>query len=169
MKKYNDLYTLEYEKMDKNCPLSEYPFPAFKRDSYLSLNGIWKHKITKNEYDIANINDDILVPFPIESKASLVQKKLNKGEFIIYKKEFSLKKSFIKDYTFLHFLGVDQQYYIIINGKRLEWITPLNFPTKIDIFFCIFPTKIKMIFCIIIILVKINIPFICFYYMQKLD
>ena len=80
MKKYNDLYTNEYEKLDKNCPLPEYPFPAFKRDSYICLNGIWKHKITKNELDLNNINDDILVPFPIESKASLVQKRLNKGE-----------------------------------------------------------------------------------------
>ena len=137
MKKYNDLYTDEYEKLDKNCPLSEYPFPAFKRDSYLCLNGIWKHKITKNELDLNNINDDILVPFPIESKASLVQKRLNKGEFIIYKKEFILDKSFIKDFTFLHFLGIDQQYHIILNGQKFDWITPLNFPTKIDVSKCI--------------------------------
>lgn len=137
MKKYNDLYTDEYEKLDKNCPLSEYPFPAFKRDSYICLNGIWKHKITKNELDLNNINDDILVPFPIESKASLVQKRLNKGEFIIYKKEFILDKSFIKDFTFLHFLGIDQQYHIILNGQKFDWITPLNFPTKIDVSKCI--------------------------------
>ena len=137
MKKYNDLYTNEYEKLDKNCPLSEYPFPAFKRDSYICLNGIWKHKITKNELDLNNINDDILVPFPIESKASLVQKRLNKGEFIIYKKEFILDKSFIKDFTFLHFLGIDQQYYIILNGQKFDWVTPLNFPTKIDVSKCI--------------------------------
>ena len=137
MKKYNDLYTNEYEKLDKNCPLSEYPFPAFKRDSYLCLNGIWKHKITKNELDLNNINDDILVPFPIESKASLVQKRLNKGEFIIYKKEFILDKGFIKDFTFLHFLGIDQQYYIILNGQKFDWVTPLNFPTKIDVSKCI--------------------------------
>ena len=137
MKKYNDLYTDEYEKLDKNCPLSEYPFPAFKRDSYICLNGVWKHKITKNELDLNNINDDILVPFPIESKASLVQKRLNKGEFIIYKKEFILDKSFIKDFTFLHFLGIDQQYHIILNGQKFDWITPLNFPTKIDVSKCI--------------------------------
>ena len=137
MKKYNDLYTDEYEKLDKNCPLSEYPFPAFKRDSYICLNGIWKHKITKNELDLNNINDDILVPYPIESKASLVQKRLNKGEFIIYKKEFILDKSFIKDFTFLHFLGIDQQYHIILNGQKFDWITPLNFPTKIDVSKCI--------------------------------
>ena len=109
MKKYNDLYTNEYEKVDKNCPLSEYPFPQFKRDSYVCLNGTWKHKLTKNINDLSNINDDILVPFPLESNASGVKKRLNNGEYIIYKKEFTLDEKFIKDFTFLHFLGVDQQ------------------------------------------------------------
>ena len=133
MKKYNDLYTNEYEKVDKNCPLSEYPFPQFKRDSYVCLNGTWKHKITKNINDLSNINDDILVPFPLESNASGVKKRLNNGEYIIYKKEFTLDERFIKDFTFLHFLGVDQQYYIILNDHKFDWITPLNLPTKIDV------------------------------------
>ena len=133
MKKYNDLYTNEYEKVDKNCPLSDYPFPQFKRDSYICLNGTWKHKVSKNDKDLNNINEDILVPFPIESIASGVHKRLNKGELIIYKKEFTLPKEFIKENTFLHFLGVDQQYYIILNDKKYDWITPLNLPTKIDV------------------------------------
>ena len=80
MKKYNDLYTNEYEKVDKNCPLSEYPYPNMKRDSYKSLNGIWNYKITKNPNDLSNISDEILVPFPIESNASLVGKKLKKKQ-----------------------------------------------------------------------------------------
>lgn len=133
MKKYNKLYTPEFEKFDKNCPLNEYPFPQFKRDSYICLNGIWKHKTTKNINDLNNINEDIIVPFPLESIASGVNKKLNKNEYIIYKKEFDLDSSFIKENTFLHFLGVDQQYYIILNGNKYDWITPLNFPTKIDV------------------------------------
>lgn len=133
MNKHNDLYTLEFDNLNKNCPLSEYPFPQFKRDSYVCLNGIWKHKITKNINDLSNINEDILVPFPIESNASGVQKRLQKGEYIIYKKEFTLDSNFIKDYTFLHFLGVDQQYYIILNDQKYDWITPLNLPTKIDV------------------------------------
>lgn len=133
MKKYNDLYTTEYEKVNKKCPLSEYPFPQFRRDSYICLNGTWKHKITKHINDLSNINEDILVPFPIESNASGVKKRLNDGEYIIYKKEFTLDEAFIKDYTFLHFLGVDQQYYIILNNYKFDWITPLNLPTKIDV------------------------------------
>ena len=39
MKKHNNLYTSEFEKIDLSKPLSEHPFPQFKRDSYFSLNG----------------------------------------------------------------------------------------------------------------------------------
>ena len=133
MKKYNKLYTAEFEKFDKTCPLNEYPFPQFKRDSYICLNGIWKHKVTKNINDLNNIDKDIVVPFPIESIASGVNTRLNKNEYIIYKKEFDLETSFIKQNTFLHFMGIDQQYYIILNGQKYDWVTPLNFPTKIDV------------------------------------
>lgn len=30
------------KRLDKNNPLSEYPRPQFVRDSYISLNGMWK-------------------------------------------------------------------------------------------------------------------------------
>jgi beta-galactosidase/beta-glucuronidase len=133
MLNFNKLYSNEYEKMDKNCPLSEYPFENFKRDSYKSLNGIWNYKTTKNPNDLSNIEDKILVPFPIESNASLVGKKLNKGEYIVYKTNFKLDNSFIKKNTFLHFLGVDQTYHIILNGIKYNEVIPLNMPTKIDV------------------------------------
>ena len=41
MLKFNKLYTDEYDRLDINNPLSEYPNPQFKRDSYYSLNGKW--------------------------------------------------------------------------------------------------------------------------------
>ena len=133
MTKHNNLFTDLYKKMDKENPLSEYPYPNFKRSSYLSLNGNWKYKISKKENDFNGINNDILVPFPIESYASKVGTRLAKGEKIIYKKNFKLSKAFLKKHTFIHFLGVDQTYYIILNGHQYDEVTPLNFPTKIDI------------------------------------
>ena len=70
MKKTNKLYTPEYEHLDAAKPLSNYPYPQFKRNSYISLNGIWKHKVSKDINDLSSIDEDILVPYPIESIAS---------------------------------------------------------------------------------------------------
>ena len=41
-----DLKTPEYDLLDKECPLKEYPRPQFKRDSYVSLNGEWDYLIS---------------------------------------------------------------------------------------------------------------------------
>ena len=133
MKKTNKLYTPEYEHLDAAKPLSNYPYPQFKRNSYISLNGIWKHKVSKDKNDLSSIDEDILVPYPIESIASKVNKKLNKGEHIIYKKIFKLPSNFLKKNTFLHFLGVDQEFDVIINGYRFKDLVTLNMPIKLDI------------------------------------
>lgn len=133
MKKVNKLYTPEYEKLDINKPLSNYPYPQLKRNNFISLNGVWKHKVTKDKDDLSSIDEDIVVPFPIESIASKVNRKLKKGEFIIYKKYFKIPTSFMKKNTFLHFLGVDQVFDVIINGYRFKDIVSLNMPTKLDI------------------------------------
>ena len=117
MKKYNQLYTKEYTNINLEHPLSEYPFPNFQRESYYSLNGKWQYKITRNKEDLSNIIEEIIVPYPLESILSQVNKSLKKNEYIIYKKIFNLNKSFIKKNTFIHFLGVDQEFEIIINNR----------------------------------------------------
>ena len=131
MNKFNRLYT--EETMNQEFPLSEYPFPQFKRDSYVSLNGAWDYNITNNQNEFLEMNGKNLVPFPIESHASKVEKRIQKDEYINYKKQFNIDENFIKKHTIIHFLGVDQTYYIILNGIKFEKVTPLNFPTKIDI------------------------------------
>ena len=132
MKKHNELFTYEYLN-DNLTPLKEYPNPQFIRDSYISLNGLWKYKITKDKNNLSDILDDILVPYPIESYNSKVQKRLQYNEYIIYKLEFKLKQDFIKYYTFLNFLGIDQKFEVILNGHYFNETIPLLLPTKIDI------------------------------------
>ena len=133
MKQYNKLFTDEFIQLDINNPLNEHPFPQFKRDSYFSLNGTWKYKISNDNKDLKNIDDDIIVPFAIESIASSVNKRINKGDYIIYKKCFSLPNYFIKKNTFINLLGVDQKYTLILNNIVFNEITPLSLPTKINI------------------------------------
>lgn len=133
MKKHNILYTNEYNNINFDCPLKEYPFPQFRRDSYFSLNGKWKYKISNDINNTDDIINDILVPFPIESILSSVNKSLNENEYIIYKKEFTVPNEFIKKNTFINFIGVDQSFILIINKHKFDEITPLCLPTKIDI------------------------------------
>lgn len=133
MKKHNNLYTSEFEKIDLSKPLSEHPFPQFKRDSYFSLNGKWEYKITKDINDLNNFSNNIIVPFPIESTASSVNKRLQKNQYIIYRKSFDLPNNFIKKNTFINFIGVDQEYFIILNNKKYGLITPMLLPSKVDI------------------------------------
>ena len=37
------------EFLTSEIPLSEYPRPQFKRDSYFNLNGVWNYAITKTK------------------------------------------------------------------------------------------------------------------------
>lgn len=103
----------------QKLPLSEYPRPQFKRDSYLSLNGEWEYKIQKDETIPEIFDGKILVPFSPETPASRVNKKVNPDDYLFYRRHFSLDKSFIKDKVFLHFLAVDQIADVYLNGNYL--------------------------------------------------
>lgn len=104
--------------MDKK-PLSEYPRPQLKRDSYLSLNGYWDYKIQKDENIPEVYGGKILVPFSPETTASGVNRKVEPDDYLFYRLNFKLDKSFIKDKIILHFLAVDQIADVYLNGEYL--------------------------------------------------
>ena len=90
--KYNDLY-LDDNPLEE-VPLQEYPRMQFKRTSYLCLNGVWDIEISKSNELPAKYSSQVIVPFPIESKLSKVNKSLKKGEFIYYHRFFKISNSF---------------------------------------------------------------------------
>lgn len=106
---FKDVYVLDTNfEFNKEQPLNEYPRPQLKRDSFFNLNGIWQYKVFSDTNIFINYNSNIVVPYPIESKLSGVEKRMVQGEKIGYKKEFEFPKGFLKDKTILHFGAVDQ-------------------------------------------------------------
>lgn len=127
----NKLFLDQYK--DEDIPLSEYPRPQFKRNSYFPLNGIWNITISKDEKIPEKIQDEIIVPFPLESYLSKQNRYLEKNEYIYYKKEFKLDPSFIKDHVILHFDGIDQVSYIYLNNHFIKENHGGYIPFEVDI------------------------------------
>ena len=98
-------------------PLSEYPRPQFKRDSYICLNGLWEYAIRGIE-SIPDVYDgQILVPYSPEVEKSGANKVVNPNDYLFYRLKYEIPKDFIKDKVILHFDAVDQIAEVFINGK----------------------------------------------------
>lgn len=105
------------ETLNKDCPLSEYPRPQFKRDSYLNLNGIWKCDFCESEELLSEYKYRIVVPFSPETPLSGINRTLGSEEYLVYEKEFDLPDGFNKGRVFINFGAVDQIAKVYINGK----------------------------------------------------
>ena len=98
-------------------PLSEYPRPQFKRDSYICLNGYWEYAIRDNDAIPNEFDGQILVPYSPEVEKSGVNKTLLPNQFLFYRLNYKISKDFIKDKIILHFGAVDQIAEVFINGQ----------------------------------------------------
>ena len=98
-------------------PLSEYPRPQFKRDSYICLNGTWEYAIRKEETIPESFDGEILVPYSPEVEKSGVNKEVMPDDYLFYRLHYEIPKEFIKDKVILHFGAVDQIAEVFINGQ----------------------------------------------------
>ena len=98
-------------------PLSEYPRPQFKRDSYICLNGYWEYAIRKTEEIPDAFDGQILVPFSPETSKSGVNKTVLPDDYLFYRLNLDLSKDFIKDKVILHFGAVDQIAEVFVNNQ----------------------------------------------------
>lgn len=107
------------EKIDKNCPLAEYPRPQFVRNSYINLNGSWKCEYSKSSELPSDFKTDITVPFSPETPLSGVGRVLEPTEYLHYEKRFDIPSDFNKGRVFIHFGAVDQIADVYLNGVHI--------------------------------------------------
>ena len=80
-----------------NKPLSEYPRPQLKRDSYICLNGYWEYAFRTIESIPDVFDGQILVPFSPEVEKSGVNKVITPKDYLFYRLKYEIPKEFIKD------------------------------------------------------------------------
>jgi len=107
-------------KVNPEKPLNAYPRPQLQRDQWVNLNGLWDYAITPAGTSAMPEKTDgkILVPYPLESALSGIQRSLKPDQALWYKRTFSHAKLAGKK-TILHFGAVDQIASIYLNGKMI--------------------------------------------------
>ena len=99
-------------------PLSEYPRPQFRRESYLCLNGVWQFQTVKTGGQVCDEWKNILVPFSPETLNSGVEKGfvLGKDETLCYRRTFCMEEGLEGKRVLLHFGAVDQVCKVFVGG-----------------------------------------------------
>ena len=111
-----DLMTTQGENLT-GTPWQVYPRPQMRRNSYVNLNGQWDYTVTSSDDLPHGYDQRITVPFCPESRLSGVQKHPADGEFMFYRRTFSLPAEFGKGRVLLHIDAADQETFIYVNQR----------------------------------------------------
>jgi hypothetical protein len=101
--------------------LPEYPRPQLQRKNWQNLNGLWEYSITDSTSGIpSSFVGNILVPYPLESALSGVQRVLLPDQRLWYRRIIQRSVSNNKnERIILNFGGVDWQTTVFINKKEI--------------------------------------------------
>ncbi|MEM6843142.1 MAG: sugar-binding domain-containing protein [Bacteroidota bacterium] len=108
------------EDVSPNSVYQEYPRPQMVREQWLNLNGLWEYAITDKDGGMpTEYQGSILVPFPIESALSGVQKMVQPNQKLWYRRTFTVPEDWSGEKLLLHFGAVDWEATIYVNGQKV--------------------------------------------------
>lgn len=108
------------EQVDASSPLPEYPRPQMVREQWMSLNGQWDLAITDYPSNVPSAFDQqITVPFPIESTLSGIKQRITSDQRIWYKRSFQVPASWKNQRLLLHFEAVDWEAEVYVNHQKV--------------------------------------------------
>ncbi len=130
---HNQLFTVWGETLDPEAVLQEYPRPQLRRDNYTILNGYWEYAIRKDAGEPKVYDGRILVPFSPESVLSGVNRQLQPGEYLWYRRELHMESLQSGRRLILHFGAVDQSCEIYLNNTKVARHQGGYLPFSVDI------------------------------------
>ncbi len=107
------------DEIDPENVLPAYPRPQMVRQKWRNLNGLWNYAIRPIDELVKNFDGKILVPFPLESYLSSVQKPLQPNELLWYQTTFTIDEDHQNEKVLLHFGAVDWKMTLWINDKKV--------------------------------------------------
>jgi beta-galactosidase/beta-glucuronidase len=130
--KASELINLESKyiaSFNEDSPLDEYPRPYLKRENWVNLNGWWEfylevntypHSIINKEISISRkFNENIVVPYSVESFASKVNKSVEPNDLMWYRRYIQIDEIEEESNYILNFEKVDQECQVFVNNVKV--------------------------------------------------
>jgi hypothetical protein len=120
------------EKVSDKNAWQGYPRPQMRREQWQNLNGPWEYAVTPvgQQEPPQAWQGRIRVPFCLESKLGGVQKMLQVGQALWYRRSFEAQSA---ERTLLNFEAVDYRCRVSVNGKPVGEHRGGNTPFSLDI------------------------------------